>query len=164
MQRPLAYPEPNEPPNRLQSLKDFALNYLKNRSDFYAVLLPRIPDEGQRGLLGAAVQPVRTDEQVIGSLDQLIGEPDEFLRAFGLRDMLKKPGFGTAWGRTTISFEEALARSGIVEETGLILFESLAALCPSWADVLVEQVRLRKSALAALLRLDDDLRYHKLTL
>ncbi len=139
-------------------LRAYAQNYLKNRTDFYSALLPRIPHLRLRELLEQAVQPVSGDDTLISSLGNLPSEePSEFVSALGLRDLLKKPNFGAAWGKTTISFEEALARSEIVEETGMILFRALGASFES------EAVR-REAALAEVLRLTDDLRYHKLPL
>ncbi|RPH94974.1 hypothetical protein EHM69_05900 [candidate division KSB1 bacterium] len=100
--------------------------------------------------LDAALETISTDPSA-----------DGFTILLGLRDLLKKPAAGRALGRTVISFEETLQASEFVEETGLILFNHLAQSYPPFSSLFAAEAVRRQSALASLLRLQDDLRYHR---
>jgi hypothetical protein len=136
-------------------------NYLLNRGEFYATLLPRIPLEALRNRLRGAAGMISSDETILKAAHQLSDarNTDEFLSALELRDMLKKAGFGTLYGRTCISYEEALFRAELIEETGAVLFEQ----CAAGADISTfrQEALNRREALAAVLRVGDSLRYRK---
>jgi len=146
----------------MQTARDLIFTYMKNREEFYCVLLPRVPHEAQRARLTEAVQPISPDEGELASLKDLPEEdPDDFLAGLSLNDALKKPAFGSTWGRTTISIEEALLRSQSIEKTGAVLFEHLAGLYPSSVSLFLQWLQERKAVLVELLRFDDELRYHR---
>jgi hypothetical protein len=140
---------------------DAIRNYLGNREEFYATLLPRIPHETLRTRLQAAVDAMSSQPTILEAAHQLQGEQDsdELLSALELRDLLKKVGFGALYGRTCISFEEALSRAELVEETGALLFEQSAAI--TGLSAFGQEASDRRQALATLLRLGDSLRYRK---
>ena len=143
-------------------VKHLIMTYLKNREEFYAVMLQRIPHEALRKRLADAVHPISVEKSMVTALDELeMVEADEFLAELGLYDALKKPAYGQALGRTTISVEEAVARSESMEQTGAVMFEHLSASFPSLVSIFLNLLQERKQSLAAMLRLDDELRYHR---
>jgi hypothetical protein len=150
-------------PQALKSVRTLIQTYLQNRAEFYAALLPRMPDERQRKALEAASAPTEAEPTLVSAVEGLPegASDDEPLRALGLRDMLKKSGFGRALGRTAISTVEALQRAEHIEETGVVLFEHLHSIYPSSADIFHAEMIRRLGALAALLKLEDSLRYHR---
>ena len=146
-----------------KTIRELTANYLINRRDFYSALAPRIPDAGQRTALRDAAEPVENDPRVMeasGDLPDVIGA-GEFLKALGLRDLLKKSGYGRAQGLTAISIYEALQRAQAVEETGLLWFEHLLADYPDLPKVFSTEIQKRQTALSRLLKLEDSLRYHR---
>lgn len=150
-------------PQPLESIRSLTLTYLQNRAEFCRVLLPRIPDERQRAAFGAAVAPAEATQTLLSEVESLPDgtSDDELLRALRLRDALKKAGFGFAFGRTAISTTDAVQRAQFMEETGVILFEYLQATYPSSAGVFRAELIRRRGYLAALLKLEDSLRYHR---
>jgi hypothetical protein len=138
--------------------------YLRNRTDFYRTLLPRIPHPEMRAAFEKAVdlETGHPDETVPELALANLDLPDELLAAFGLLDLLKKPAYGRALGRTVISFEEAAARAQSVEQTGWLLFEVAEKHYPSASEVLHRQSEKHRLILARLIRLGDDARYHRL--
>ncbi|HEY3296160.1 MAG TPA: hypothetical protein VGL38_12045 [bacterium] len=142
-------------------LKHLLLTYLKNRADFYSTLLPRIPHETLREQLASAVQPVVADTKLMAAVQELTLEADAFLSTLALKDVLKKPAFGLAWGKTTISIEEAVERSEQIEETGVVLYDNLLTAYPDLGPVFQDEAQQRKAALQNVLNLGDDLRYHR---
>lgn len=150
-------------PQALKTLRELTRTYVQNRAEFYAVLLPRIPDARQRTALEAAAAPTDSPSALMAAIESLpeSASDDDLQRALGLRDTLKKAGFGQAFGRTAISTIEALQRAQSIEETGMILFEHLQAAYPTFTEVFRDELRRRRAALAALLRLEDSLRYHR---
>ena len=146
----------------MQTVNDIVRTYLKNRAEFYRALLPRVPHTELRRLLAEAAGPADTEEQIEGILRTIpMRDPEEFLWTLALKDVFKKPAFGQAWGKTTISFEEALARCEQMEEAGVMLFSELLRMYPQASAELNGEARQRKAALMAMLQLDDELRYHK---
>jgi hypothetical protein len=147
----------------LKTIRELTRTYVQNRAEFYAVLLPRVPDARQRAALEAATAPSDSPPALMAAIESLPGRAsdDDLQRALGLRDTLKKAGFGRAFGRTAISTMEALQRAQSIEETGVLLFEHLQAAYPSFTEVFQAELRHRREALGALLRLEDSLRYHR---
>jgi hypothetical protein len=139
--------------------------YLQNRTGFYEILLTRLPDVMLRERLRLDVEPLSTAPLSAETVQHLSEARDELLAALKLKDLLKKPGYGSALAKTTISVDEALARAQRVEETGVILF---ALLIDHSADadkgLFREEFGNRKRALARIFRLEDELRYHRLKL
>lgn len=150
-------------PQPLKPVRELIRTYLHNRAEFYAALLPRIPDERQRAALAAASAPSEAPQTLLSAAEALAdgASDDDLLRALGLHDTLKKAGFGRALGRTAISTVEALQRAQSVEETGVILFEHLQSAYASSSEVFRAELSRRRAALAALLKLEDSLRYHR---
>jgi hypothetical protein len=151
-------------PQTGKSIRSLIRTYLRNRGEFYRVLLPRIPDAGQRTAFEEATCPTEAVGTLVAALERLpeANSEPEFLSALGLRDSLKKNGFGFAFGRTAISTTEALQRAQFMEETGIVIFERLLAEYPSFAEVFQAELSRRRAALAAMLKLEDSLRYHRL--
>jgi hypothetical protein len=147
----------------LKAVRELLRTYLQNRAEFYAALLPRIPDARQRMAFEAAAASNESPQALIAAAESLpdIASDDDLLPALGLRDALKKAGFGNAFGRTAVSTVEALRRAQSMEETGVLLFDYLQAAYPSLTDVFHAELLRRRAALAALLRLEDSLRYHR---
>jgi hypothetical protein len=146
------------------TVKELAELYLANRAQFYEALLPRIPHVALRQQLSDAVAPVTSEPELMDAAAALPPTaPSGFLQALALRDPLKKRGYGTAFGRTTISFEEALSRSQWIEETGLLLFSALLEAGAGTAP-LAREITRRREALARLLHVEDASRYHRLPL
>ena len=147
----------------LKPVRELIRTYLQNRAEFYAALLPRIPDERQRAALETASAPTEAPPTLLSAAEGLPdgASDDDLLRALGLHDTLKKAGFGRAFGRTAISTLEALQRAQSVEESGVILFEHLQSAYPSSSEVFRAELSRRRAALAALLKLEDSLRYHR---
>jgi hypothetical protein len=151
-------------PQPLKSIRSLIQTYLQNRAEFYRVLLSRIPDAGQRKALEEATSPADAPLELTAAVESLPdgASDDDLLRALGLRDALKKAGFGFAFGRTAISTTDSVQRAQSIEETGVIVFSYLLAGCPSFSDVFQSELRRRRAALIALLlKLEDSLRYHR---
>lgn len=140
--------------------------YLQNRQDFYFTLTARIPHPRLRELMTAVQGTQPPDAEAASWLASLPADwpRDSFLSALILRDLLKKPGFGSILGRTTIAFTEALTRAEQVEDTGLLLFSHLATLSPASSSPYPAAFARHQAALAEILRLSDALRYHRLPL
>ncbi len=139
--------------------------YLQNRAGFYATLLSRLPEEVLRTRLTEELRPFVADSVLTRAVEQLPSEPDEvLLSALMLKDLLKKSGSGVALARTSISVEDALNNAQQVENTGVLLFSQLTRRADSPNNVFAEERATRERALACLIRLDDELRYHRLRL
>jgi hypothetical protein len=138
--------------------------YLKNRGDFYAQLLPRIPSPHIRQRLTDAVEPVTPDPDLPAALLALPADAaaDVQWDALALLDVFKKPAFGRSWGRTTISSLEALRRAAEIEQAGISLYDSIIRLVPAVDPLFRHEADRRRAAWAAVIQLDDDLRYHRL--
>ena len=139
-------------------LNDAIRNYLLNREEFYSALLPRIPHEALRTMLQAAVEPTSFIQELLAQAPNGQASSD-FLAALELHDALKKTGFGAVYGRTVISFEEALARSESIEKVGALLFEQAAD--STHVSAFSQEAQRRRLTLAAVLYLGDNLRYRK---
>jgi len=147
-----------------RQLRDSLLNYLGNRAEFYDTLLPRIPLLRWRDALREAVGGIEPEPETETAARSLTTETlpnGDFAQALALRDLLKKPGSGRALARTVISIEEALERSEMVEETGMLLFDHLAAGQQESGATFDAEAERRRAALSAVLRLSDDLRYRR---
>jgi hypothetical protein len=151
---------PELPP---KSVRELAANYLRNRAEFYAALLPRIPDAAQRTALQTAATPLETDARFTAVIADLPNETsdNDLLQALGLSSLLKKPGYGRAQGSTAISIMEALQRAQQIEETGLLLWEQLNNAYPIFSDAFAIEIQRHRDALTRLLRFEDSLRYHR---
>jgi hypothetical protein len=125
-----------------------------------------VPITAIRTLVRDAVEPTAPVTALLDAVEQCPKRLDEDLvSALMLRDLLKKPGWGIMFGRTVISAEDGLARAQQVEETGIILFMMLERnLTADTRNEMSSELARRKLALANLIRLDDDLRYHRLRL
>jgi hypothetical protein len=142
------------------------LIYLKNRAEFYLELQRKLPHEKMRSLIGSAAGSSETDaalSEAVELLPETIPE-DPFLSVLILRDALKKPAYGQNLARTTISWEEALERCAALEETGIVLFEGLCRAGLDGAGVFEKEAARRRETFAALLKIEDDFRYHKMNL
>ena len=139
--------------------------YLHNRAEFYQTLLSRLPEEILRARLADELEPFAADALLLRAVEQLPATPDgTLLSALMLRDLLKKSGCGAALARTSISVDDALNNAQRVEEAGVLLFSLLARRENSPANVFGQELAVREKALASLIRLDDELRYHRLRL
>ena len=146
-------------------LPDMIRNYLGNRQNFYETLLTRLPEALIRKRMEAAVAPLSTDGELNPPPSAQLGEAeDEFLTSLMTLDLMKKPTYGFALGRTTISIDEALDRAMIIEEMGIVLFAHLTEKYGSVQHRFTREMEQRKHTLANLLRLHDELRYHRLSL
>ena len=147
------------------SLKDAVLNYLHNRADFYEAMLSRLPDAGLKSRIQSGVEPITAGPLLLDAVGNLPGEhSDELIDALMLLDLLKKRGFGTALGQTTVSVDEAFEHALQIEQTGLVLLSELQTVIGSANSILLRERESRKQALANLIRLNDELRYHRLRL
>jgi hypothetical protein len=145
-------------------MKQYAERYLSNREEFYAVILPRIPLAEIRARIEEAATPFKPTAELrlaLESLPDAVTANDSFT-AMSLRDLLKKPAYGTSLARTVISIHEALKSAAEIEQTGVLLFEHLGKSMPQPLPALELETVRRRAALTGLLRLDDGLRYHKL--
>lgn len=147
------------------SMVDSVQIYFTNRRDFYATLLPRIPQESMRTAIAeiAANSAVADVPEPWRFPEAAFNEADPWLTALALRDILKKPQEGRMLGRTTLSLEEALERCKMVEETGILLFESLARSSGT-AEPFSTWATACRNAATELERLTDELRFHRRTL
>jgi hypothetical protein len=144
-------------------MNEYIRNYLQNRADFYTVLLPRILPPAFREQLASAVMPLAAPDSLLQIMDTFVF-PDkdaEIFRGLILHDLLKKNTFGSASGRTAISYDDALQRSVAIEEFGTLLFRRLCDCAPVPPAPLVAEYEHHVRALASLLELDDQIRYRK---
>lgn len=139
--------------------------YLQNRAGFYETLLSRLPEEVLRARMTKDLQPFAAGSDLMQALEQLPAKPDDvLLSALMLKDLLKKSGSGAAMARISISVEDALNNAQRVENTGVLLFSPLARCTDSAHSLFAEELAAREGALACLIRLEDELRYHRLRL
>ena len=141
------------------SLPQAVENYVRNRANFYEALFRRIPEPGMVERLQPLADPLVPTADLLDQIRSLPAQVEsDLLDALKLRDLLKKSGSGSALGKTAISVDDALARAEHVEETGVLLFWSLSEFNFEFASELDK----RKHALAQVLHLTDDLRYHRI--
>ena len=146
-----------------QAILDWIRNYDTNRRDFYAALLPRIMFPRLRQLLSDTIAG-DSEKPIPLSIPGRDRVTDEFVQRLGLRDILKKTGYGHMLGRTTISWEEALSRAEIIEETGALFFEALARCSPINSADYSQTAAHYRLRLGKLLVLEDSVRYRKVKL
>lgn len=145
-----------------RTTRELAEYFRRNREDFYATLLPRIPDPRHRNAILDIVNSDYTDPDLIEAIAELPenSDHDEFISAIGLRDLLKKSGYGRIFGRTVISIFDTLQKAQTVEETGMLLFQNLAVQFPTLSPSFKREADFYRKALTALIRLEDALRFH----
>ena len=140
--------------------------YLKNRAEFYDELLRRLPHEQMREHVRGAMGSIAMEEALLAAVTALpeVVAVDSFLATLTLKDALKKPAYGLNLAKTTISWEEALERCEGLEETGIILFDELCRAGLDSTGEWAAQAARRREALAAILKIGDDFRYHRTNL
>jgi hypothetical protein len=138
-----------------------ALNcYVQNRTEFYESLIPRIPDPRLRDLFARAVTAFDPSETRLDPVCPSSNKTDQdYLSSLISLDMFKKPSYGRAAGRTVISLHEALLRAQQIESNGILLLQNIVHENPQMHDELASC----RSSLEGLQKLQDDLRYHKLS-
>jgi hypothetical protein len=140
-------------------------NYLGNRQGFYETMLTRLPERAFRERMETEVAPLSAGRELDPALLALSeGAEPGFLGSLKTLDLMKKPTCGFTLGRTTISIDEALHRAMTIEQLGTILFAHLAEEHPLLQHLFAPEMERRKRTLANLLRLHDELRYHRLSL
>ncbi len=131
---------------------------LQNRTRFYEILLPRIPDHGIRARLEAI-----SKAEAESSLNVIILDKSNInIEKLRLLDPLCKPELGRKWGRTSISLEEALGRASRLEELTLLACRAHLDVRPDPEASKLSDIAQQRFAL--LLSLIDDLRYHRIRL
>lgn len=131
---------------------------LQNRTRFYEVLLPRIPDPGICERLTA----IFDDAQAVNAAVPILDKSNINIEKLIVLDPFCKPDLGRKWGRTAISLEEALGRASRFEE--LIILAGKTQLEEKPELTLEALVASAQRRFANLLSLIDDLRYHRIRL
>ncbi|MCB9358010.1 MAG: hypothetical protein H6506_04620 [Calditrichaeota bacterium] len=119
--------------------------------------MPRIPDLKFRETLAeiAELQPADL-------LDQSYNPDTKFLETISLFDAICKPDFGVKWGKTTLSMDEAISRALRFEELILLILQNFDRTASD--PMLRELMDGAAMRLGLLIKLADDLRYHRIRL
>ena len=147
-------------------MKQFIIRYLENRSEFYSILLERIPSTIFAEALKTATYPFEESDEVVkeieeyedSSLQQILPE------ALLLDDLLKKTGVGEQLARTVVSVREALSTSERIETIGYMLFEALSKQELTVSTLFATIAKNRQCTFLNILQLRDDLDFHRLRL
>jgi hypothetical protein len=143
-----------------------SLIYLDNRADFYSTLLPSIVSEIFAAELERAISPLRESDglvhsiQLMHGLESLPGYPEALL----LDDLLKKPGYGHQLAKITTSIREALRNSERIELIGYSWFQALSKQELIDFTSLETMASSRKRCFMNILKLRDELDFHRLRL
>jgi len=149
-----------------QPMNDPSFTYLENRAEFYSTLFPRIVSEKFAAEFEKAILPLRESNELLQKLQSAggVGDSTADMDALMLDDLLKKPGVGQQLAKTTTSVRETLKNSERIEMIGYTWFEVLSK------QELKNQIGLsalassRLSCLTNILRLRDEMDFHRLRL
>lgn len=131
---------------------------LQNRTRFYEVLLPRIPDP----IIRERLNQISRDGFLSSSQKVTLDKSNINIEKLLLLDPLCKPELGSRWGQTSISLEESLTRASRLEELILLVGKAHLEANPDPTAAAIVEIAQRRYA--SLLSLIDDLRYHRIRL
>ena len=147
-------------------MKQFIIRYLNNRAEYYSIVIDRCPQAAFTDQLKSATFPFEESDEVLKQIETVEDSvlEEAIPSALLLDDLLKKPTTGQQLAKTVVSIRDILRDSDRIENIGYSLFEILEKQELSLKDLWTDLAKRRQSCLMNVLKLRDDLEFHRLRL